>query len=312
MSKVLITGGGGYIGSMLSTELLKDGHEVTIIDLMKYDKGSLNHLYFHKNFKLINKDIRNLKIMKRLVANHEFIIPLAALVGAQLCEKYKKEAIDINYKAIKSLAKMMTARNKIIYLTTNSGYGIGEKNKYCDENSPLKPISLYGRTKCDSEEEIMSNLKNYICFRLATVFGFSYRMRSDLLVNNFVYTAIKKKKLTIFEPHFRRNFIHIRDVVEGIKYSMKNFNKLKSNVYNLGLSSANISKLMLAKKIKKQIKSLKIQIVTNMKDPDKRDYFVSNKKIEKKGFKATISLDEGINEMVKIFLTDSQKFKNNY
>ena len=312
MSKVLITGGGGYIGSMLSTELLKDGHEVTIIDLMKYDKGSLNHLYFHKNFKLINKDIRNLKVMKKLVANHEFIIPLAALVGAQLCEKYKKEAIDINYKAIKSLAKMMTARNKIIYLTTNSGYGIGEKNKYCDENSPLKPISLYGKTKCDSEEEIMSNLKNYICFRLATVFGFSYRMRSDLLVNNFVYTAIKKKKLTIFEPHFRRNFIHIRDVVEGIKYSMKNFNKLKSNVYNLGLSSANISKLMLAKKIKKQIKSLKIQIVTNMKDPDQRDYFVSNKKIEKKGFKAKISLDLGIKELINLFEVDSKKVINNY
>ena len=312
MSKVLITGGAGYIGSMLSTELLKDGHEVTIIDLMKYDKGSLNHLYFHKNFKLINKDIRNLKVMKKLVANHEFIIPLAALVGAQLCEKYKKEAIDINYKAIKSLAKMMTARNKIIYLTTNSGYGIGEKNKYCDENSPLKPISLYGRTKCDSEEEILSNLKNYICFRLATVFGFSYRMRSDLLVNNFVYTAIKKKKLTIFEPHFRRNFIHIRDVVEGIKYSMKNFNKLKSNVYNLGLSSANISKLMLAKKIKKQIKSLKIQIVTNMKDPDQRDYFVSNKKIEKKGFKAKISLDLGIKELINLFEVDSKKVINNY
>ena len=312
MSKVLITGGAGYIGSMLSTELLKDGHEVTIIDLMKYDKGSLNHLYFLKNFKLINKDIRNLKVMKKLVANHEFIIPLAALVGAPLCEKYKKEAIEINYKAIKNLTKMMTARNKIIYLTTNSGYGIGEKNKYCDENSPLKPISLYGRTKCDSEEEIMSNLKNYICFRLATVFGFSYRMRSDLLVNNFVDTAIKKKKLTIFEPHFRRNFIHIRDVVEGIKYSMKNFNKLKSNVYNLGLSSANISKLMLAKKIKKQIKSLNIQIVTNMKDPVQRDYFVSNKKIEKKGFKAKISLDLGIKELINLFEVDSKKVINNY
>ena len=312
MSKVLITGGAGYIGSMLSTELLKDGHEVTIIDLMKYDKGSLNHLYFHKNFKLINKDIRNLKVMKKLVTNHEFIIPLAALVGAPLCEKYKKEAIDINYKAIKSLAKMMTARNKIIYLTTNSGYGIGEKNKYCDENSPLKPISLYGRTKCDSEEEIVSNLKNYICFRLATVFGFSYRMRSDLLVNNFVYTAIKKKKLTIFEPHFRRNFIHIRDVVEGIKYSMKNFNKLKSNVYNLGLSSANITKLMLAKKIKKNYKNLKIKIIKDRSDPDKRDYYVSNKKIEKKGFKAKIKIESGIDELINVFNKTKENNINNY
>jgi len=312
MSKVLITGGAGYIGSMLATELIKDGHEVTIIDLLKYDKGSLNHLYFNKKFKLIKEDIRNKKIMKILIKKNEFIIPLAALVGAPLCEKYKKEAIDTNYKSIKSLIKMISTKNKIIYLTTNSGYGIGEKNKFCDENSPLKPISLYGRTKCDSEKEVILNAKNYICFRLATVFGFSYRMRSDLLVNNFVYTAVKKKKLTIFEPHFRRNFIHIRDVVEGIKYSMKNFNKLKSNVYNLGLSTANISKLMLAKKIRKQMKNLKIKIVKNKKDPDKRDYYVSNKKIEKKGFKAKISLENGISELITLFKIDSKKVINNY
>ncbi len=312
MSKVLITGGAGYIGSMLATELIKDGHEVTIIDLLKYDKGSLNHLYFNKKFKLIKEDIRNKKIMKNLIKKNEFIIPLAALVGAPLCEKYKKEAIDINYKSIKSLIKMISTKNKIIYLTTNSGYGIGEKNKFCDENSPLKPISLYGRTKCDSEKEVISNSKNYICFRLATVFGFSYRMRSDLLVNNFVYTAVKKKKLTIFEPHFRRNFIHIKDVVEGIKYSMKNFKKLKSNVYNLGLSTANISKLMLAKKIQKQMKNLKIKIVKNKKDPDKRDYYVSNKKIEKKGFKAKISLENGISELITLFKVDSKKVINNY
>jgi len=312
MSKVLITGGAGYIGSMLATELIKDGHEVTIIDLLKYDKGSLNHLYFNKKFKLIKEDIRNKKIMKNLIKKNEFIIPLAALVGAPLCEKYKKEAIDTNYKSIKSLIKMISTKNKIIYLTTNSGYGIGEKNKFCDENSPLKPISLYGRTKCDSEKEVILNAKNYICFRLATVFGFSYRMRSDLLVNNFVYTAVKKKKLTIFEPHFRRNFIHIRDVVEGIKYSMKNFNKLKSNVYNLGLSTANISKLMLAKKIRKQMKNLKIKIVKNKKDPDKRDYYVSNKKIEKKGFKAKISLENGISELITLFKVDSKKVINNY
>ena len=250
--------------------------------------------------------------MKNLIKKNEFIIPLAALVGAPLCEKYKKEAIDTNYKSIKSLIKMISTKNKIIYLTTNSGYGIGEKNKFCDENSPLKPISLYGRTKCDSEKEVILNAKNYICFRLATVFGFSYRMRSDLLVNNFVYTAVKKKKLTIFEPHFRRNFIHIRDVVEGIKYSMKNFNKLKSNVYNLGLSTANISKLMLAKKIRKQMKNLKIKIVKNKKDPDKRDYYVSNKKIEKKGFKAKISLENGISELITLFKVDSKKVINNY
>ena len=312
MSKILITGGAGYIGSMLCTKLLEEGHIVTAIDLLKYDKGSLNHLYFHKNFKLICDDIRKVSLMKKLIKQHDFIIPLAALVGAPLCKKFKKDALSTNLGSIKTLCNLATKKNKVIYLTTNSGYGIGEKNKYCDEKSPLKPISLYGRTKCDGEDLVRSKIKNHVCFRLATVFGHSYRMRSDLLVNNFVYTAIKKKKLTLFEPHFRRNFIHVRDVVNAIIFTMKNFNRLKDNVYNLGLSSANISKIMLARKIQKQYKKLRIKIVTNRKDPDKRDYFVSNKKIEKKGFKAQISLEDGISELIQIFTNDKNKVINNY
>jgi len=312
MSKILITGGAGYIGSMLCTKLLEEGHIVTAIDLLKYDKGSLNHLYFHKNFKLICDDIRKVSLMKKLIKQHDFIIPLAALVGAPLCKKFKKDALSTNLGSIKPLCNLATKKNKVIYLTTNSGYGIGEKNKYCDEKSPLKPISLYGRTKCDGEDLVRSKIKNHVCFRLATVFGHSYRMRSDLLVNNFVYTAIKKKKLTLFEPHFRRNFIHVRDVVNAIIFTMKNFNRLKDNVYNLGLSSANISKIMLARKIQKQYKKLRIKIVTNRKDPDKRDYFVSNKKIEKKGFKAQISLEDGISELIQIFTNDKKKVINNY
>ena len=312
MSKVLITGGAGYIGTMLSTKLLSLGHKVTVVDLLKYDKGSLNHLYFNKNFKLICDDVRKKNLMKKLVKKNDFIIPLAALVGAPLCEKFKKDAVSTNLGTIKTLCEIVTKRNKVIYLTTNSGYGIGEKDKYCDENSPLNPISLYGRTKCDGEDLVSDKIKNHVCFRLATVFGHSYRMRSDLLVNNFVNTAIKKKKLTLFEPHFRRNFIHVRDVVNAIIFTMKNFNKLKNDVYNLGLSSANISKIMLAKKIKKNYQKLKIKIVTNRKDPDKRDYFVSNKKIEKKGFKASISLDDGISELIQIFTNDKNKVINNY
>jgi len=312
MSKILITGGAGYIGSMLCTKLLEEGHKVTVIDLLKYDKGSLNHLYFQKNFNLICADIRKVSLMKKLIKQHDFIIPLAALVGAPLCEKFKKDALSTNLGSIKTLCNLATKKNKVIYLTTNSGYGIGEKNKYCDENSPLKPISLYGRTKCDGEDLVRLKIKNHVCFRLATVFGHSYRMRSDLLVNNFVYTAIKKKKLTLFEPHFRRNFIHVRDVVNAIIFTMKNFNRLKNNVYNLGLSSANISKIMLAKKIQKKYKKLSIKIVTNRRDPDKRDYFVSNKKIEKKGFKAKISLEDGISELIQIFTNDKNKVINNY
>ena len=312
MSKILITGGAGYIGSMLCTKLLEEGHTVTSVDLLKYDKGSLNHLYHNKNFKLICDDIRKVNLMKKLIRKHEIIIPLAALVGAPLCEKFKKDAISTNLGSIKTLCKYATKKNRVIYLTTNSGYGIGKKNKYCDENSPLKPISLYGKTKCDGEDLVRSKIKNHVCFRLATVFGHSYRMRSDLLVNNFVYTAIKKKKLTLFEPHFRRNFIHVRDVVSAIIFTMKNFNAMKNDVFNLGLSTANISKIMLAKKIKKQYKNLQIKIITNRKDPDKRDYFVSNKKIEKKGFKAKISLDRGIAELIQIFTNDKNKVINNY
>ena len=312
MSKILITGGAGYIGSMLCTKLLEEGHSVTSVDLLKYDKGSLNHLYHNKNFKLICDDIRKVSLMKKLIKKHDIIIPLAALVGAPLCEKFKKDAISTNLGSIKTLCKYATKKNRVIYLTTNSGYGIGEKNKYCDENSPLKPISLYGKTKCDGEDLVRSKIKNHVCFRLATVFGHSYRMRSDLLVNNFVYTAIKKKKLTLFEPHFRRNFIHVRDVVNAIIFTMKNFNRMKNNVFNLGLSTANISKIMLAKKIKKQYKNLQIKIITNRKDPDKRDYFVSNKKIENKGFKAKISLDHGIAELIQIFTNDKNKVINNY
>jgi len=312
MSKVLITGGAGYIGSMLCTRLLSLGHKVTVVDLLKYDKGSLNHLYFNKNFTLIVDDVRKRNLIKNLTKQNDYIIPLAALVGAPLCEKFKKDAISTNLGTIKTLCEVATKKNKVIYLTTNSGYGIGEKDKYCDETSPLNPISLYGRTKCDGEDLVRTKIKNHVCFRLATVFGHSYRMRSDLLVNNFVNTTVKKKKLTLFEPHFRRNFIHVRDVVNAIEFTIKNFNRLKNDVYNLGLSTANISKIMLAKKIQKQYKKLKIKIVTNRKDPDKRDYFVSNRKIEKKGFKASISLDDGISELIQIFTNDKNKVINNY
>ena len=207
--------------------------------------------------------------------------------------------------------KNVTRKNKIIYLTTNSGYGVGEKNKYCDENSPLNPISLYGRTKVEAEKIILKS-QNSIGFRLATVFGYSYRMRTDLLVNNFVFNSLKDKKLEIFEPHFRRNYIHVDDVVDGIIYSIKHFNKMKSNIYNLGLSSANLTKFMLAKKIQKQLKYLKIKIIKDQKDPDQRDYYVSNKKIERMGFKAKVKIEDGIGELINVFTHSKENIINNY
>ena len=310
MEKILITGGAGYIGSMLSTKLVNLGYNVTVLDLLKYDKNSLSHLFFYKNFEFIRGDANQKSVIKKIIKKFDIIIPLSALVGAPLCAKIKK-TIAANVTSIETLLKYITKKQKLIYPTTNSGYGIGQKDKYCDENSPLNPISLYGVTKLQAEKLVMTH-KNSVAFRLATVFGFSYRMRTDLLVNNFVERAVKSNKLDIFEPHFRRNYVHILDVVGAFIFAIKNFKKLKGNVFNLGLSSANLSKLMLAKKIKENYKSVKIKIIKNRTDPDKRDYFVSNRKIEKAGFNPKIGLDQGIRELITLFKNVDVKFVNNY
>jgi nucleoside-diphosphate-sugar epimerase len=310
MRNILITGGAGYIGSMLATELVKNKNNfITVIDLLKYNPNSLSHLFFYNNFCLIKEDVNKIKNIKKIIKKSHFIIPLAALVGAPLCEKEKKNATLTNYISIKKLIGECKGTQKIIYPTTNSGYGVGQKNKFCDENTPLNPISLYALTKAKSEQLIMS-YKNSVSLRLATVFGVSYRMRSDLIVNNFVNTAIRSKKLTLFESNFRRNFIHVRDVVSAFVHIIDNFKNYKGEVYNLGLSNANITKMQLAKKIKKKLPNTKITIKSSKKDPDQRDYFVSNRKIEKKGFKAKISLETGINELVKVFINNKSFVKN--
>ena len=240
--KILITGAAGYLGSIISTKLVELGHIVTAVDILKYDKNSLSHLFYFSNFKFLKQDITSERVVKKILRNQDIIIPLAALVGAPLCEKFKKKSVQTNVKSIEILLKYKKKNQQIIYPTTNSGYGVGKKNKFCDENSPLNPISLYGTTKVKAEKLIIKN-GNSICFRLATVFGYSYRMRTDLLVNNFVERAIKTKKLQIFEPHFRRNYIHVKDIVEAFVFAINNFQKLKNNVYNLGLSSGNITKI---------------------------------------------------------------------
>lgn len=310
--KILITGGAGYLGSILTTQLVASGHQVTVIDILEFNKTSLSHLFVKKNFKFIKGDVRNKNLMIKELKKNNIIIPLAALVGAPLCKKYPKKTLDINYNCIKFILSNLKSSQKIIYPNTNSGYGIGKKNKYCDEKSPLNPISLYGKTKVEAEKIIL-NHKNSVVFRLATVFGFSYRMRTDLLVNFLVNMAVRNKKITIFEPYFRRNYIHVLDVANAFIFAIHNFNKMKGKIYNVGLSNANLTKIQLAKLIKKNIKGTKINLLKNRKDPDKRDYFVSNKKIEKLGFKTTISIDQGIIELRNIFnIFNFEKNKNNY
>jgi len=308
---ILVTGAAGYIGSMLCTKLVEEGYNVTAVDILVYRTTSLNHLFSKSNFRFIKADVTNIKVVKNIVRNKNFIIPLAALVGAPLCEKNKKKAINTNLNSIKLIIKNIKKNQNIIFPTTNSGYGVGEKNKFCTERTPLNPISLYGRTKSEAEKEVLKH-KNSISFRLATVFGYSYRMRTDLLVNNFTSNAVNFNKLIVFEPHFRRNYIHISDVVRAFVFAINNFKIMKSNIYNLGLSSANITKLDLARKIKSKIKKLTIKISTSKKDPDKRDYFVSNKKIEKLGFKPLVTLEDGINELIKVFCYSNDKIINNY
>ena len=308
----LITGGAGYIGSSLTTKLVSLGHDVTVVDILTFNKNSLSHLFLSKNFSFVHGDVRDKSLIKKHIKNKDFIIPLAALVGAPLCKKYPKLTKQVNLDSIKFILKKLNKNQKILYPNTNSGYGIGKKNAFCDENSDLNPLSLYGRTKVDAEKIIL-NHKNSVVFRLATVFGYSYRMRTDLLVNFLVKEAVKSKKLKIFEPHFRRNYIHISAIVTAFVFTIENFGKMKGNIFNLGLSNANLTKIQLAKSIKKVLPDIKIEIMKNRKDPDKRDYYVSNRKIEKKGFKAQISIERGVKELASLFkINDFKDNKNNY
>jgi nucleoside-diphosphate-sugar epimerase len=311
--RILVIGGAGYIGSSLVTELVRKSYYVLVIDNLLYSKDSLNHLFRYPNFNLLVADILKIYNVKKLINDFDIIIPLAAFVGAPLCKKYPKKASALNYYFIKKISKLIKEKKKIIFLNTNSGYGIGEKSAYCDEESKLNPISLYGLTKVKAEKEVVNNSKNWVVLRLATVFGYSYRMRTDLLVNNLVYHAVKYKKIDLFEPEYRRNFIHVSDVVKAILFLINNFNKVNKNIFNLGLSSANVTKLELVKKIKKIIPSTRVSINKNNSDPDKRDYFVSNKKIERIGFKARFSLENGIRELKEVFKNNlEKKFLNNY
>lgn len=298
MKKILVTGAAGYIGSVLIPELLRNGYAVVAMDNFMYHQTSLLDCCSNKNLTIVRGDARDEKLISQYIKGADYIFPLACFVGAPLCDKNPFEARAVNLEAVHLILKLRNKRQRIIFPTTNSGYGIGAKDIYCDEHTPLAPISLYGRLKVEAEKAVL-DAKNSITLRLATVFGVSPRMRLDLLVNDFVYRAVNDGAVVLFESHFKRNYIHIRDVAGAFIHCLDNFNTMKNQPYNIGLSKANLSKLELCQEIKKRIPKFVFIDSKVGKDPDKRNYIVSNAKIEKTGFKPKFSLEEGIAELIK-------------
>ena len=296
--KILITGGAGYIGSLLTETLLNLGHEVTVVDNFVYKQSSLNNLCIYDNLEIIKSDVRKLDDYKEHIVKADIIIPLAALVGAPLCNFDPVGAKTINYDAIELMLKNLSTNQMVLMPTTNSAYGAGDENNYCDEESQLNPISKYAIDKVEIEKKLL-NHENSISFRLATVFGMSPRMRIDLLVNDFVLRALNDRFIVIFEGHFKRNYIHVRDVCNVFVHGINNFEKLKGQIFNVGLSDANLSKIELCERIKKHLPKFVFFEETIQKDPDQRNYIVSNKKIEKTGFLPKINIDNGIKELIK-------------
>ena len=298
MSNILVTGGAGYIGSTLVPDLLSKKHKVTVIDNFMYDQTSLATSVRDRNLEIIFGDVRDESLMKKLVGKADIIIPLAAIVGAPACDKDPVTAQSINKDSILWLLKQISKSQQVIMSTTNSAYGSGDKNNFCDENSPLNPLSLYARDKVVVEKSLLEH-ENSTSFRLATVFGISPRMRLDLLVNNFTLRAITDGFVIVFEGHFKRNYIHILDVVQAFNLAIEKKDQFKGEIFNVGLSQANISKIELCQEIKKIVPDFLFLEAPLGKDPDQRNYIVSNKKIEALGFSPAVSLQEGLNELVK-------------
>lgn len=300
MTHVTVTGGAGYLGSVLVPTLLREGFRVTVLDSFIFNQTGLLDNCFDPNFRIIRGDVRDKAAVKEAIAGADYIIPLAAIVGAPACKADPIATTSINLDSIRMLLELRSSEQRIVSPCTNSGYGIGQKGVECTEDSPLKPISLYGTTKVDAERAIL-DAGNSISLRLATVFGGSPRPRLDLLVNDFVYRAMTDRFLVIFEGHFKRNYIHIRDVARAFLHAIRNFEAMQGQPYNVGLSDANISKLELCAKIKEQIPEFYYTEAAIGQDPDKRDYVVSNAKIEATGFLPQVSLDMGITELIKVY-----------
>lgn len=295
--RIVVTGGGGYIGSVLVPGLLARGHEVVVLDTFAAGDTFLAMCCANPKFDAVRGDARDMSVVKPLIAKADVVIPLAALVGAPLCARDQIGAVSLNRDAIVDLTQCLSRDQRIVYPTTNSGYGVGAADAFCTEDSPLRPVSLYGKTKVEAERAVLD--AGGVSFRLATVFGMAPRMRLDLLVNDFTWRAVNDRAVVVFEAHFRRNFIHIRDVAKAFIHGLDHYEGMRGQAYNVGLSKANLSKAQLCERIAKIVPGFVFLEAPVGEDPDKRDYIVSNEKMEATGWRPDYSLDAGIAELVK-------------
>jgi nucleoside-diphosphate-sugar epimerase len=296
--KILVTGGAGYLGSIMVPDLLEAGHEVTVLDSFLFKQNSLNHVCHHPKFSVSKGDIRVESAILPLLKKADVVIPLAALVGAPLCNQDPVGATTTNRDAILMMLKHLSKQQIVLMPTTNSAYGTGNEKNFCTEESPLRPISRYAIEKVEVEKHLMEH-PNAISFRLATVFGMSPRMRVDLLVNDFVYRAVNDRFVVLFESSFKRNYIHVRDVSRAFRHGLANFERMKGQIYNVGLSEANVSKKELCEAIQERVPQFVFLEAPVGKDPDQRNYIVSNAKIEATGYRPAHSLDAGIVDLLK-------------
>jgi len=311
MTRVLVTGGAGYLGSTLVPALLDRGFHVTVVDSFMWGQDSLAAVCHRPQFSLVRGDVRSMDTMRPLLKDADIIIPLAALVGAPLCDRDPLAATSTNRTAIVQMLDHLSREQRVLLPVTNSGYGVGEAGKFCTEETPIRPISLYGRDKVEVERILLERHPAALSFRLATVFGMSPRMRLDLLVNDFTYRAYFDRFIVLFESHFKRNYIHVRDVARAFLHGIDHFDTMKGGPYNVGLSDANLSKLELCQRIQQHLPSF-VFLESNIgRDPDQRDYIVSNEKVERTGYRPAYSLDDGIRELIKGFaMIRNTKYSN--